>query len=133
MLKASKAIFQSKDYSLVDVYNSFAKGLKLVYHLDFIKEIANINFKEQIVKVSIPVTFIHGTKDLHVYGELAEDYFKNLEADNGKGFIWLDKSSHAFHPEDTKTIEQNIIEELKHFINENLAGKRTTKKPIFLT
>ncbi|MFC0024765.1 alpha/beta fold hydrolase [Neobacillus cucumis] len=115
LLKSSKAFIQSKDYSMIDVYNTFVKGFKLVYHLDFIKEIATVNYKEQLLKVSIPVSFIHGTKDVHVFGELVEDYYKVLEADKGKRFIWLDKSSHAFHPEDTKIIEQHIIEELKHY------------------
>jgi pimeloyl-ACP methyl ester carboxylesterase len=116
-LKSTKALFQSKDYSLSDVYNSFAKGFKLVYHLDFIKEISTLNFKEQIQKVSIPVLFIHGTKDVHVFGELVEAYFNLLQAEQGKRFVWLDQSSHIFHPEDTKSIEQLIIEELKHLEN----------------
>lgn len=117
LLKSTKALFQSKDYSLIDVYRSFVKGFKLVYHLDFIKDIAKVDFKEQMPKVSIPVTFIHGSKDLHVYGQLVEDYINILDADKGKQLIWLEKSSHVFHPHDTKLIEQHIIEELKHSTN----------------
>jgi pimeloyl-ACP methyl ester carboxylesterase len=115
LFKASKAILQSKDYSFMDVYNTFAKGFKLVYHLDFIKEISQIHFQEQLPKVSVPVTFIHGTKDVHLFGEPAEEYYYVLEAEKGKRFLWMNKSSHAFHPDDTKLIEQHIIEELKHY------------------
>jgi pimeloyl-ACP methyl ester carboxylesterase len=48
----------------MDVYNSFIKGFKLVFHLGFIKEIAQVDFKEQLPNVSVPVTFIHGSKDI---------------------------------------------------------------------
>ncbi|CAG9621271.1 alpha/beta fold hydrolase [Sutcliffiella rhizosphaerae] len=115
MLTAIKSLFQSKDYSLIDVYQTFTKSMKLIYNLDFIKTIATVNFKEQIPKVSLPVTFLHGSKDVHIFGELVQDYFKILEAKEGKQFISLDKSAHFFHPEDSKNIEQKIIEELKYY------------------
>jgi pimeloyl-ACP methyl ester carboxylesterase len=114
MFNSSKVVFQSKDYTLKDAYNSFYKGFKLVYTLDFIKEISKINFKEQTPKLEIPVTFIHGTKDVHLFGKPVEEYYQHLEAAKGKRLIWLDKSSHAFHPDDTKLIEAYIIEELVH-------------------
>jgi pimeloyl-ACP methyl ester carboxylesterase len=115
LFKSTIVLWRSKDYSLMDVYNSFIRGFKLVFHLGFIKEIAQVDFNQQLPYVSIPVTFIHGRKDTHLYGQLAEEYYNLLKAEKGKRFIWMDKSSHVFHPDDTKLIEQHIIEELKHY------------------
>ena len=48
-------------------------------------------------------------KDVHIFGDLVEDYFNELEAPAGKQIFWLDKSSHMFHPEDAKEIENILI------------------------
>ncbi|WP_240795563.1 alpha/beta fold hydrolase [Aquibacillus halophilus] len=108
------SMLKSKDYSLKDMYHTFYKGFKLVYSDDFIKEIQTINFCETTKKIDIPVTFIHGTKDIHVFGELLQSYYTQLDAVKGKRIIWMDKSGHVFHPEDTSNIERHLIEELKH-------------------
>ncbi|MGD7024016.1 alpha/beta fold hydrolase [Rossellomorea vietnamensis] len=108
------SMLKSKDYSLRDMYHTFYKGFKLVYSDDFIIDIQKINFGETIKKIDIPVTFIHGKKDIHVFGELLETYYEQLDAVRGKRMIWMDKSGHIFHEEDTARIEQHLIEELKH-------------------
>lgn len=109
------SMLRSKDYSVRDMYHTFYKGFKLVYSDDFIKEIQQINFAETTTKIDIPVTFIHGAKDIHVFGDLTQSYFNQLDGMMGKQLIWMDKSGHVFHPDDTVKIEQLLIEELKHF------------------
>lgn len=108
------SMFQSPDYTLKDIYNTFVKGFKLVYHQAFIEELATNNFMESVKEIPIPVTFIHGRKDFHVNGALVEKYVGMLKAEKGKKLIWAEKSAHAFHPDDTKTIEQYLIDEKKH-------------------
>jgi hypothetical protein len=106
-----KNMLQSKDYSIKDIYNTFYKGFTLVYTTEFIKQLPQINFMET-TKVKIPITFLHRIKDVH--GKLLKAYFALVEAEKGKQLIWLEKSAHAFHPDDTKMIETYLIDELKH-------------------
>ncbi|WP_409270076.1 alpha/beta fold hydrolase [Neobacillus sp. SCS-31] len=125
LIRITFSMFQSPDYTLKDIYNTFAKGFKLVYHLAFIKELATTNFMETAKELPIPVTFIHGRKDFHVNGELVEKYIGMLHAEKGKQLIWAEKSAHVFHPDDTKIIEQYLIAEKKH------AAKADTSERIY--
>lgn len=107
-------MIRSKDYSLKDVYHTLVSGFRLVYTKDFILELPSIDFPNTSPEVHIPVTFIHGKHERHVFGSLVEDYFHQLKADRGKRLLWMNKSSHAFHPDDTRLIEQHLIEELRY-------------------
>jgi pimeloyl-ACP methyl ester carboxylesterase len=114
LLGVSKPMFQSEDYKLKDIVNSYYHGFKLIYTQAFIEELAQNNFKKTVKELAIPVTFIHGKKDFHVHGSLVEDFFEHVQADKGKTFIWAEKSAHLFHPDDTRIIEKYLIQELKH-------------------
>ncbi|MFS0820514.1 alpha/beta fold hydrolase [Bacillus sp. 1P02SD] len=105
---------RSDEYSLKDVYHTYYKGFKLVYSQSFIEELATNNFMETVSELPIPVTFIHGRQDFHVNGSLVEEFVNRLDAPKGKRIVWLEKSAHAFHPDDTRLNEQNLIEELQH-------------------
>lgn len=102
---------RSKDYTLGDVVNTFYKGFKLVYNQAFIESLPLIDLRTAVKAVDIPVTFIHGTKDVHVHSELTVAYYDELQAEKGKRMLWMDHSAHLFHPEDTIQIEQVLIEE----------------------
>lgn len=116
LFKITMDMFKSKEYSLKDIINTFYRGFKLIYTFDFINELPRINFKETTQKIDIPITFKHGAKDVHVHVKPIEDYYKLLKCDKGKQLIWMEKSAHAFHPDDTKLIEQHLINELKHIV-----------------
>lgn len=107
-------MLRSKLYTLKDLYNTFFKGFQLVYTTEFIRSLPQINFAQSTPRVDLPVTFIHGTKDVHVFGQLVQQYYDTLEAPQGKQLIWMDKSGHAFHPDDTKEIEQHLIAQLTY-------------------
>jgi pimeloyl-ACP methyl ester carboxylesterase len=106
-------MLQSEDYSLKDVFNSFYKGFKLIYTQRLIEELATINFMDRVEEIHIPVILIHGRRDYHVNGSLAEALFQRLDPERGNRFIWVEKSAHLFHPDDTRVIEQCLIEELR--------------------
>ncbi|RHW42025.1 alpha/beta hydrolase [Neobacillus notoginsengisoli] len=114
LVRITFSMFQSPDYTLKDIYHTFVKGFKLVYHQAFIEELASNNFAESVKELPIPITFIHGRKDFHVNGKVVENYVGQLKAERGKRLIWAEKSAHAFHPDDTKLIEQYLIDEKKH-------------------
>lgn len=112
--KITLDMLRSTEYSLKDMFNTFYRGFQLVYTYDFINDLPQIDFTRSTPKVDIPVTFIHGTKDVHVHGLLVEQYLEGLDTAHGKCMIWLDKSGHAFHPDDTIEIERLLIEELQY-------------------
>ncbi|WP_456274617.1 alpha/beta fold hydrolase [Bacillus sp. AK031] len=114
LAKISLNMLLSKDYRLSDMKHTFYDGFKLVYSDEFIRNIPLINVAKDIPRIGIPVTFIHGKHDVHVHGELLEDYVENLNAEHGKRIVWCDKSAHLFHPDDTKDIENLLIQELNH-------------------
>ncbi|MBT2680276.1 alpha/beta hydrolase [Bacillus sp. ISL-35] len=114
LAKVSLGMLTSKDYRLTDVFHSFYSGFKLIYTDEFIQNIPKIDVQKDVPQVMVPVTFIHGRKDVHVSAYLVEEYFNTLKTTKEKRFIWTEKSAHLFHPEDTALIEQHLIEELKH-------------------
>jgi len=99
----------SADYTVKDVYNSFVKGFKLIYNLNFIKELSTIDFRKSITTYNLPVNLIHGKKDVHVHGQLVENYYQALGDKSNVKLYWMDKSGHAFHPDDTRNIEEILI------------------------
>ncbi|WP_226679198.1 alpha/beta fold hydrolase [Mesobacillus jeotgali] len=114
LLKVSLGMLNSSDYRAADVFHSFYSGFKLIYSDEFIRNIPMIDVQKDVPSVDVPVTFIHGRKDVHVHAHFAEDYLSTLKTNHDKNFIWMEKSAHLFHPDDTALIEQQLIKELSH-------------------
>ncbi|GAA0358611.1 alpha/beta fold hydrolase [Bacillus horti] len=109
MKLAISLLLRSPDYSIQDTINTMA-GFQKIYTQRMIEDFAEINFNETIKKVEVPVYFLHGRKDVHVYGELVDEFYEALEAPAGKHFFWLEKSSHIYHPDDAREIESILID-----------------------
>lgn len=101
-------LLRSPDYSFSDLINTF-RGFQHSYTQSLIEEFAQIDFAASIPRLDIPIIFIHGRKDVHVYGDMVEEFYRKLDAPQGKQFIWKDKSSHMFHPEDAEANEHTLI------------------------
>lgn len=109
LMDAAKIMLYSPDYTLKDMYNSFYKGFKLSYSQQMIEDFSTVNFFSSAKRIEIPLFFIHGRKDVHVYGSLVQTYLDQLEAPLSKQLFWVEKSSHMFHLDDAKEIEQILI------------------------
>ncbi|REE67334.1 pimeloyl-ACP methyl ester carboxylesterase [Paenibacillus taihuensis] len=105
-----KMMFKSKDYSILDIYNSLYRGFLLSFNENMIKDINTLSFFRIEPKVDIPILFIHGREDKHVWPAPVLHYFDLLNAPQGKTFLWSEKSSHIFHPDDARTNEQRILQ-----------------------
>jgi pimeloyl-ACP methyl ester carboxylesterase len=112
-LRVMKIIFKSKDYSFKNVYDSIISGFRLSYQQRLIDDLNRFNFFQDASKIEVPITFIHGKKDTHVFKELVIAYYEALEAPFGKDLFWLEKSSHAFHLDDARMVESILIENTK--------------------
>jgi len=101
-MSGAKIMLRSPDYSLVDMYNCLVRGFKLSYSEQMIQDLNSFDFFTEVRSISIPVMFIHGSKEQHVWSELAVRYYEQLDAPKGKQFHWSPLSSHAFHMDDAK-------------------------------
>lgn len=109
LFKITLNMFFSKEYTLKDIVNTFYKGFKLIYSDEFIKNIPNIDVRQEVKEIKVPTTFIHGIKDVHVHFELLEEFLKSVSKKEKVECILLNNSSHLFHPIDTKKIEEILI------------------------
>lgn len=109
--KGLKIMLLSRDYSFKDVYHSIISGFKLTYTNQLLYDINHLDFFTEAPKLEVPVIFIHGEKETHVFPELIQKYYDQLEAPS-KQIFWSKKSSHAFHIEDARENEQILIEQL---------------------
>jgi pimeloyl-ACP methyl ester carboxylesterase len=114
LARVSLDMLFSKDYRLLDVFHTFYSGFKLIYSDDFIRFIPHIDVKKDVPEVKIPIAFIHGKKDVHVHANMAQEYLRTVKSTQEKQFIWMEKSAHLFHPDDTDLIEQCLLNELRH-------------------
>ncbi|PKG24771.1 alpha/beta fold hydrolase [Niallia nealsonii] len=112
--KMFQMMLTSPDYTLKDIYHSLITGMKLAYSEQMLYDLNHFNFPIEIPKVEIPVLFIHGKKDKHIMPKLIQDYFEKLDAPE-KRLYWAKKSSHIFHLDDAKEIEQILIDNLREW------------------
>ncbi|TLS35035.1 alpha/beta fold hydrolase [Pseudalkalibacillus caeni] len=126
MAGMAKIMLRSPDYSLGDIVNSLYRGFKLSYTQRMIEDLSGINFFKEDAKLEIPVYFIHGKKDVHVNGKLVEEYLNKVEAPNGMQLHWVEKSSHLFHPDDARIIEQLIIQKAEIFKDQAIPDAEKT-------
>jgi pimeloyl-ACP methyl ester carboxylesterase len=111
--KAMNIMLKSKDYSIRDIINSVYTGFKLSYTGgSLLSDLMKNNFLEEVPKVDIPIYFIHGKHETHVFPELLLSYYDKLEAPQGKRWFWLEHSSHAYHPNDARVAEKILITEV---------------------
>ncbi|WP_075980601.1 alpha/beta fold hydrolase [Bacillus massilinigeriensis] len=108
---AAKIMLGSPDYSLMDVFHTFTSGYKLSYTDQMLQDINTFDYFTEIPELEVPVLFIHGEKEAHVWPELALRYYEQLDAPFKK-FFWSKKSSHAFHIDDAKENEQTLLDYL---------------------
>lgn len=84
--------FFSPDYSLPDLLR-MARGAKFSFdHLW--REFFAIDLFKQVPRLDLPVYFLEGRLDRVATGEIAEQYFRLLEAPRGKHLVWFEQSGH---------------------------------------
>lgn len=110
--KGLRIMLKSPDYNISDVFHSMISGFKLTYTQDLIEDIAAVNFFDNVRRLDVPVFFIHGRQETHVFPELVVSYYKMLDAPFGKELFWLENSSHMYHPIDAKRVEKILIEQV---------------------
>lgn len=113
-VKGMKIMFKSKDYGVRDVFNSVVRGFELSYSGTIIQDLTAKNCFVDAPTIDIPIYFIHGKHETHVFPELTLAYYEQLIAPLGKRWFWLEKSSHMYHPDDAREVERILITEVRN-------------------
>jgi pimeloyl-ACP methyl ester carboxylesterase len=101
-----KGIFSAPEYSLLDKIKFFRGSLFSVKHLH--QELLQLNLKETVESVEIPVYFFLGKHDYSAPFELAHEYFHQLKAPR-KELIWFEKSGHMPQFEESDQYVEKLV------------------------
>ena len=76
-------------------------------------EYKSINLSDEIESIEVPIYFFEGKYDKAIPFEPVEEFYNNLEADNGKYFIVFENSAHFPMVEEKKKYNDLLIS-IKH-------------------
>ena len=109
-----KGAFISPDYTLKDTYKSLISGVKFnIFKCEEMqKEIMETDLS-YIKELKVPVYIIQGRHDLTANYSLAQKFFNELNAPEGKRFITLENSAHIPNEQDFKKLV-TVIAEMNH-------------------
>lgn len=105
-------IYSTPLYSLSDHMKWFNGNQFSTKHM--LDELQNLDMRQAVPEVKVPVYILHGRHDCNASATLAEAYFNQLKAPT-KQFIWFENSAHSPNMEQPKKFQQaviNIIQQL---------------------
>jgi len=99
----------SPEYSLLEGIRTIrGKGLHFTMNVMY-HELKNLNFNEEIQSINVPIYFFAGKYDMITPTILVENYYKMLDAVNGKKFIIFENSAHFLITEEKEKYEELLI------------------------
>jgi len=82
----------SPEYSILDKINFF-RGILYTFN-DVYQQLYDIDLRENVTKIEVPIMMIIGRHDLNAPTALAEEYYNLLDAPQKK-WIWFEHSGHS--------------------------------------
>jgi len=82
----------SSEYGLLDKINFFRALVRTYNHV--YPQLYSIDLRRDYARLDVPVYFFLGRHDINAPTELAEEYFKVLDAPD-KGIVWFENSGHS--------------------------------------
>ncbi|MFX1460828.1 MAG: alpha/beta hydrolase [Promethearchaeota archaeon] len=99
----------SPEYSLLEGIRTIrGKGLHFTMNAMY-EELKNLNFNEEIQSINVPIYFFAGKYDMITPTILVENYYKTLDAVNGKILIIFENSAHFLITEEKEKYEDLLI------------------------
>jgi len=98
--------YTAENYSNQQNWENLYNSSPLVQNNNWVK---NINLIQQIPGIDIPVYFFAGRYDYKTPSILVEDYYRVLEAPEGKEMIWFENSAHALIFEEKEMFHSEMI------------------------
>lgn len=100
--------FFSPDYSLLDLVR-LVRGAKFSFDRLW-REFFAIDLFKQAPHLDVALYFLEGRSDRVATGEIAEQYFRALEAPRGKQLIWFEQSGHWPQLDEPEKFQEVMIE-----------------------
>ena len=72
-------------------------------------QLSEVDFREDVTDLEIPVYFLAGRHDLNAFQTLTEEYCEGLEAPH-KEFHWFERSGHNVVTEQPEELERVLVE-----------------------
>lgn len=115
-----QTMLTSRFYSLEDRYNLLRNPY---FSAEMLWEnLKGIDLEKQAAQIDVPVFFLVGRHDIIVSHVLANRYFQNLKAPQGKSLVWFEQSAHRPFAEE----KEKFLEIMKGVVlNEVLPGALT--------
>ena len=88
------------------------------------EEVLNINLKEQLKSINVPIYFLQGRHDNDTPSQLIEEYFNILSAPK-KELIWFENSAHFPFYEEPDVFSKVLIEKVLQEAQNGIIGKWT--------
>lgn len=111
-----------EEYTLMEKVNIWRGKFFTTKTADLWSKLVATDLTKKIIKIDIPVYFVHGIYDYTTSYSLAKDYFTEIEAPL-KGFYTFDQSAHSplfEEPEKMQGVIEDILTETnKHTDNHN--------------
>jgi pimeloyl-ACP methyl ester carboxylesterase len=98
----------SPDYSLMDGIRFF-RGQNFSANALW-EEAADTNLFEEVPELEVPVYFFLGKYDYNTPFEVAERYFEELDAPEGKQLIWFEEAGHMIPYESPEEYQAQLID-----------------------
>lgn len=98
----------SPAYTLPDLLR-FVSGAKSSFDRLW-RELFAVDLFKQVPRIDVPVYFFQGRHDRVATGEIAEKYFRALDAPRGKHLIWFDGSGHWPQLEEPEKFRREMID-----------------------
>ncbi|MHB1685908.1 MAG: alpha/beta fold hydrolase [Ignavibacteriaceae bacterium] len=111
-IKTMKNILFSSEYSITDIIRT-VKGMEFSQKY-LLKNLSSLNLFNQIHRIDVPVYIFQGVHDFAAPLSLAEEFFRKLEAPNGKQFIRFENSAHMPHYEEPEKFHRLLIDIIKN-------------------
>ena len=111
-----------------DLYKGYSKKIEDGYEFSVLlfedEEVLNINLKEQLKSINVPVYFLQGRHDNDTPSKLVEEYFNILSAPK-KELIWFENSAHFPFYEEPDEFSKVLIEKVLPEAQNGIIGKWT--------
>jgi len=105
--KFYSAAVKAPEYSPADLLKYQLGTLYSIYYMW--DEVLTYDLIEEVPRIEVPVYFMHGRHDYNTPWELAQEYYRKLEAPAGKKLIWFENSAHSPNMEEPEKFAREMV------------------------
>lgn len=106
-LRIMGQLVRSRDYTLLDIVRTL-RGMSFVQD-QLLSKLPTFDLFELLPQLEVPVFLLQGRHDVVAPPSSAERYYQQLQAPNGKQFIWFEESAHELQYEEPGKFREVLL------------------------